>query len=154
MFHDSDFQLWYLVPLAFAALFLRAVLIKAKGGVITAPNEEPYPEEFEGEAAGTKYLVGCYYQDRTMTVQIDVPKELAKKLEVNARDGAPRLPVDDPRLSDVKILLDLGFNFVEVGYNSARAAAELPKAKGRIDAALAERVVPILVRLRDTTLSM
>ena len=67
-------------------------------------------------------------------------------MEINTRDGRP----DDvpPELAqDVDALLGLGANYIDVGFNTDRMAAEVPFAHIDVDEALAEKVIHHLVNI-------
>lgn len=81
---------------------------------------------FDGVCGGVEYVADSY-DPTTVTVEIETPGGLAKELEVNARSRRPPLP-DDGRAVEVEGLLRLGADYIDVGYNTDRVAAEFPAA--------------------------
>ncbi|MDC0358520.1 hypothetical protein OAO01_06860 [Oligoflexia bacterium] len=115
------------------------------------PFSEQAPEaerpEWKSTFMGVKYRVESY-DGETMTVAIDVPKILPYQAEIDARDGRPT-DVDPRLVSNVGLLLDLGANYIDISYNTNRVAAEVPFDSATVDKRLAEKIVGLLIRLRD-----
>ena len=82
-----------------------------------------------------------------VTVSIDVPKPLSKKLVVNARVARPA--VSGSRAAHINALLDMGADYIDIGFNTTRVAAEVPVTKAVVDKALAERIIEQLIKLRE-----
>ena len=83
-----------------------------------------------------------------MTIEIEVSKDLSKPLEINARLGRPTIE-ESSRHDNIEALLNLGANYIDIGFNTNRVAAELPMESVVIDKHLATKVVYCLIRLRD-----
>ncbi len=96
---------------------------------------------------GIPYTVESY-DGETMTIEIEVSKDLSKPLEINARLGRPTIE-ESSRRDNIEGLLNLGANYVDIGFNTNRVAAELPMESVVIDKHLTTKVVDYLIRLRD-----
>lgn len=128
-------------------------------GVGPAPFARP--EEFKGAYNGVEYVVACYgvkpgkggtFKDGEpiVTVEIYTEGELKKPLEVNTRKFFSIIAdINDERLPDIQALISLGADYIDIGFNTSRVAAEVPLGKARVDKALAEKIVPHLIRLRE-----
>lgn len=119
------------------------------------------PEEFKGAYNGVEYVVACYgvkpgkdgtFKDGEpiVTVEIYTEGELKKPLEVNTRKFFSIIAdSNDERIADIQALVSLGADYIDIGFNTSRVAAEVPLGKARVDKALAERIVPHLINLRE-----
>lgn len=102
---------------------------------------------FEGVYSGVDYVVD-YYDPTTMTVEIHAPGGVGKELEINARNGRVEVP-DDERKTEIEALLGLGANYLDIGYNTDRIAAEYPAGSFKPDKDLVEKTVRLLIKIRD-----
>ena len=109
-------------------------------------NKEP-PEPWQGRIAGVNYSATSYDWE-TVTIEYALDDALTRTMEINARNGKPEtIP---PEISeDVKALLDLGANYVDIGFNTVRMAAEIPFAHINVDKVVAEKVVEHLINIRN-----
>ncbi|MCR4288173.1 MAG: hypothetical protein NUW09_09195, partial [Deltaproteobacteria bacterium] len=140
--------------------------VKMPGGGMTGTygKESPRfarPEEFKGAYNGVEYVVACYGVnpgkggtfkggEPIVTVEINTEGELKKPLEVNARKFSSIIAdIKDERMPDIQALISLGADYIDIGFNTSRVAAEVPLGKARVDKALAEKIVPHLIRLRE-----
>ncbi len=140
--------------------------VKMPGGGMTGTygNESARfarPEEFKGAYNGVEYVVACYgvkpgkdgtFKDGEpiVTVEIYTEGELKKPLEVNTRKFFSIIADSrDERITDIQALVSLGADYIDIGFNTSRVAAEVPLGKARVDKALAERIVPHLIRLKE-----
>lgn len=130
-------------------------IAKTKTRIVAGRN---LPKAFTGECKGVAYsaeVLGFSPDENDpesggtpcVTVAIDVPKPLLKELEVNARKTRPA--VSGNRAAHINALLDMGADYIDVGFNTTRVAAEVPVTKAVVDRALAERIVEQLIKLRE-----
>ncbi len=103
------------------------------------------PEPWQGNASGVAYSATSYDWE-TVTIEFDLDQTLTKTVEINARDGRPD-DVPDELVEDVDALFGLGANYIDIGFNTDRMAAEVPFAHINVDEALAEKVVQHLVNI-------
>lgn len=115
------------------------------------------PKSFTGECTGVTYcaeILGYDMDDGSsgkgtpiVTVYFSLTKPLSRRLEINARKTRPVLK--DNRAEYINALLDMGVNYIDIGFNADLMAAEVPVTKAAVDKALAERIVERLIKLRD-----
>jgi hypothetical protein len=160
---------------AFVAIILIWLLRRRSEKRLEPPRQEaaqqrpgfvfdtPDGQDWSAQAHGVTYEA-CLYSEETATIEVATPEKLAAPLEVNAREKTPDLG-NDPRKGEVKALLDLGVDYIDIGFNTDRVAAELPcrrfaserveTLEGRnvrrvvISKELAAKIVGHLLRLRD-----
>src|SRR3990172_8084643 len=108
---------------------------------------EPWSDKYEG----VEYAVEClgdYDGVPIITVWIKIDKPLKKSFEVNAREKAPVIP-PEPVAPHVRELLEMGVNYIDINYNTDWIAAEVPESKATVDRELAERIVKLLIGIRN-----
>lgn len=108
------------------------------------------PQWWTGNYNSVNYTVEClgHIADwPLMTVWIDLPEPISQKLEVNAREKQPLIP-EDKRREDIKALLELGIEYIDIGYSTDWIAAELAAGKS-MDHPLAELIAKHLIKLRE-----
>lgn len=103
-------------------------------------------EGFQGECEGVKYVADSY-DPTTITIEIYTRVEKGKQLEVNARKNRPEA-INDERAREIEALLDYGADYLDIGYNTDRIAAEFPMAKVSVNKAFAEKITRHLIRLK------
>ncbi|MBI5889003.1 MAG: hypothetical protein HZB82_09925 [Deltaproteobacteria bacterium] len=130
-------------------------VVKTKARIAAGRN---LPKAFTGEYKGVAYSAETlgFNPDKDdpsafgtpcVTVSIDAPKPLSRELEVNARKTRPAVSGD--RAAHIDALLDMGADYIDVGFNTTWVAAEVPATKAVVDRALAERIVERLIKLRE-----
>ncbi|HLC18164.1 MAG TPA: hypothetical protein VJM57_04010, partial [Thermodesulfobacteriota bacterium] len=65
-----------------------------------------------------------------------------------ARGKAPVIP-PEPVASYVRELLDMGVTYIDINHNTDWIAAEVPERTATVDRELAERIVKLLVGIRN-----
>ena len=105
------------------------------------------PQGWTDSYKGVPYTVESY-DGETMTIEIEVTGDLSRPLEINARSGRPTIE-ESPRRKNIEALLKLGVNYIDIGFNTNRVAAEIQIGSVVIDKHLATKVVDYLIRLRD-----
>jgi len=105
------------------------------------------PSPFSGTVQKTQYNAESYDWE-TMTIEFNLPHILLHPVEINARRGKPT-NVDPELAKEVDALLQLGVNYIDISYNTARMAAEIPFKGRTVDKALANKIVRHLLKLRD-----
>ncbi len=124
----------------------------------SGPAPMARPEEFKGEYNGVEYVVACYgvkpgkggaKSEPIVTVEIYTEGELKKPLEVNTRKFFSVIAdINDKRAADIQAVIALGADYIDIGFNTSRVAAEVPVGRARVDRALAEKIVGHLISLR------
>ncbi|MBI2413902.1 MAG: hypothetical protein HYV24_11930 [Deltaproteobacteria bacterium] len=136
-----------IIVLAALALIFALKSRGVGGGAPAQPSvRAERPRSFTGSLSGVDFVADSY-DSTTVTVEIDA-KGIKRPLEVNARKGRPEALVDE-RKGEIEALLDLGADYIDIGFNTDRVAAEFPVKSVDVTRGLAERVVAILIRLRD-----
>ena len=121
--------------------------VKAKKKAEVKAGFEPWADKYEG----VEYTVEClgdYDGVPFITVWIKTDKPLKQSFEVNAREKALVIP-PEPVAPYVKELLDMGVNYIDINYNTDWIAAEVPENRAIVDRELAERIVKLLVGIRN-----
>ncbi|MFZ3072724.1 MAG: hypothetical protein WA162_05740 [Thermodesulfobacteriota bacterium] len=108
---------------------------------------EPWSDKYEG-VEYTAECLGDYDGEPFITVSIKVDKPLKQSFEVNARGKAPVIP-PEPVAQYVRELLQMGVNYIDINYNTDWIAAEVPEGRATVDRELAERIVRLLVGIRN-----
>ena len=109
-------------------------------------NKEP-PEPWQGAVAGINYSATSYDWE-TVTIVFALDEALKRAMEINARNGKPETVLAEFS-QDVKALLDLGANYVDIGLNTNRMAAEISFAHIDVDKVLAEKVIELPINIRN-----
>jgi hypothetical protein len=140
----------FIVIIAVVAVVIVFIALKSRS-VVPAQRAEARHEAgdasaFEGKVNGVGYTVERYSSD-IVTVEIAAPGGVARPLEVNARKMRPALM--DERKGEIEALLDMGADYIDVGFNTDRVAAEFPATRGDVGKGLAEKAVHYLVVLRE-----
>lgn len=104
-----------------------------------------------GDFEGIKYTVAHYYEEPIVTVEILLETKLSRPLEINARERAPVLP-NDERRAILQALLDLGADYIDVGFNADRVAAEFQETQVTVDEGLAQKIAALLIPLREKSI--
>lgn len=134
--------------IAFIILFLA---LKSKGtGAPAPPVTTGRPEAFEpfqGEHDGISYTAESL-EPTTVTVSIEIRGGLSRALEVNARRSRPAMKADG-REGEIEALLRLGADYIDIGFNTNRVAAEFPVNTVKMARPLAERAASHLKRLGE-----
>jgi len=115
-------------------------------------EKKPGFEPWSGKYEGVEYTVEClgdYDGEPFITVWIKIDKPLKQSFEVNAREKAPAIP-PEPVAPHVRELLDMGVNYIDIGYNTDWIAAEVSEKTATVDRDMAERIVGLLVKIRDS----
>ena len=121
--------------------------VKAENKAEKKAGFEPWSDKYEG----VEYTVEClgdYDNVPFITVWIKIDKPLKQSFEVNARGKAPVIP-PEPVAPYVRELLDMGVNYIDINYNTDWIAAEVPETRATVDRDLAERMVKLLVGIRN-----
>ena len=109
-------------------------------------NVQP-PDPWHGTAAGVAYSATSYDWE-TVTIEFSLDGALTRTAEINARDEKPE-NVPPELAQDIEALLDLGANYIDIGFNTDQMAAEIPFAHINVDKSLTEKVVERLVNIRN-----
>ncbi len=105
-------------------------------------------DAFGGKVGEVEYVADMYSDD-AITVEIDLDDTPENAAEMDIRDGgALDLDPADPLRPEAEALIAMGANYIDVGLNADRVAAEFP-ASMKIDHAFAERAVQHLIRLKE-----
>ena len=121
--------------------------VKAKKKAEVKVGFEPWADKYEG----VEYTVEClgdYDGEPFITVWIKIDKPAIASFEVNAREKAPVIP-PEPVAPHVRELLEMGVNYIDINYNTDWIAAEVPEAGATVDRELAERIVKLLIGIRN-----
>ena len=110
-------------------------------------NKTEPPESWQDTWQGVTYTATSYDWE-TVTVEFGLENPLSKTIEINARGKTPAIENDSLK-ADIEALLDLGVNYIDIGFNTERMAAEVPFAHINVDRALAEKIVTHLVNIRN-----
>jgi hypothetical protein len=111
-----------------------------------AMNTEP-PDAWQGSYDGVNYSAQSYDWE-TVTIEFGIDNRLPNPIEVNARAQRPAL--EHSGLSaDIEALLDLGVDYIDIGFNTDRIAAEVPFTHISVDQAFAAKVLRHLVNIRN-----
>ncbi|MBI5237045.1 MAG: hypothetical protein HY887_01290 [Deltaproteobacteria bacterium] len=147
-------------------IFVLLLILKMRSvSTVKMPDAGPVPmarpDEFNGAYNGVEYVVACYgvkpgkdgeFKDGEpiVTVEIYTQGELKKPLEVNARKFFSVIAdINDNRAKDIQAIISLGADYIDIGFNTSRVAAEVPLGRARVDKTLAEKIVSHLIRLRE-----
>lgn len=120
---------------------------KTKKKAEKKPEFEPWSDKYEG-VEYTAECLGDYDNVPFITVWIKIDKPLKQSFEVNAREKAPVIP-PEPVAPYVRELLDMGVNYIDINYNTDWIAAEVPETRATVDREFAERMVKLLVGIRN-----
>src|SRR3990172_8725882 len=125
-----------------------------QGEVKTEKKAEKKPgfEPWSGKYEGVEYAAEClgdYDGEPFITVWIKIDKPLKQSFEGNAREKDPAIP-PEPVAPHVRELLDMGVNYIDIGYNTDWIAAEVSEKTATVDRDMAERIVGLLVKIRDS----
>ena len=107
---------------------------------------ESLPEEWSGTYKGVVYKVESYSE--TITIEIELEERLSRPLKIDARSGTPKVK-DSSRREEIIALLNLGADYIDIGFHANHVAAEIPLDHINIDRNVVTRVVDLLIRLRD-----
>lgn len=113
-------------------------------------NTEP-PEAWIGTFAGVGYSTTSY-DWVTVTIEFPLSAPVSEPREINARNETPAID-DDILKSDIEALLDLGANYIDIGFNTDRLAAEVPFAHINVDKDFAEKILEHLINIRNAVMS-
>ncbi len=156
------FTLKILVVLIFALVAVVLIKVLGKGRRISREVSRGVSEGASADGArqgdfeqtdawqdtckGRRYHVE-EFRDSVVTVWVDIPAHLESRLEINARTKRP-LVLENPAFGEIKALLDMGVNYIDISYNANWLAAELPRSNAPgLDRKKAERIVGHLIEI-------
>ncbi len=109
-------------------------------------NSEP-PEPWKDTYQGINYSATSY-DWVTVTIEFGLDKPISRTIEIDAREGDSTIE-DDNLKQDIENIFELGANYIDIGFNTDRMAAEVPFKHINVDKALAEKILSHLINIRD-----
>lgn len=127
----------------------------------TSPNDNGW-EPWGGNIDGETFVVNFYGNDIT-TIEVGLDTKLVAPLEINLREYSDlfsqltglfkNIPKEHLKgyakiISEVKTLLEMGTNYIDLGYNTNRIAAEFPIPPAQMPKDMAEEAAGYLVSIK------
>lgn len=133
----------------------------AKTTARTTPNDNGW-EPWSGNIDGETFVVNFYGNDIT-TIEVGLGTKLPAPLEINLREYTDlfsqltglfkSIPKEHLKgyakiINEVKTLLEMGANYIDLGYNTNRIAAEFPIPPDQMPKDVAEEAGRLLVSIK------